>query len=114
MSAERGAEIRQHGVLAGHLRSTGANGWTFTYVPGYAGPPVSLTLPVRGAPYSFSQFPAFLEGLLPEGTQLEALLRTHKIDRHDDFRQLVTVGADMIGSLSVREIETPPPEEVEA
>ena len=104
MSTERHAEIRQNGVLAGHLQSAGEHGWTFAYEPGYTGPPVSLTLPVRAETYPFNRFPAFLEGLLPEGAQLEALLRKHKIDRHDVFRQLVTVGADMIGSLSVQEI----------
>lgn len=114
MSQERVAEILQKGVPAGRLRSgeEGGDAWTFTYEPGYQGPPVSLTLPVRAEAYGFPRFPAFLEGLLPEGTQLEALLRAHKIDRHDAFRQLVTVGADMIGSLSVREI--PPQENEEA
>jgi serine/threonine-protein kinase HipA len=42
------------------------------------------------------------DGLLPEGAQLEALLKTHKIDRNDYFKQLVTVGRDLVGSLSVR------------
>jgi serine/threonine-protein kinase HipA len=30
-------------------------------------------------------FPPFLEGLLPEGYNLEALLRALKIDRNDHF-----------------------------
>jgi serine/threonine-protein kinase HipA len=45
--------------------------------------------------------------LLPEGPQLEALLRKHKIDRHDAFRQLVTVGEDLVGSLTVHELQPP-------
>jgi serine/threonine-protein kinase HipA len=100
------AAIYQHGRLAGHLRSgsAGAGAWVFTYAAGYDGAPVSLTLPVRAEPYHFTGFPAFLEGLLPEGPPLEALLRKHKIDRHDAFRQLVTVGEDLIGSLTVREL----------
>jgi serine/threonine-protein kinase HipA len=100
------AAIHQHGRLAGHLRSAdpGSGGWTFTYDGGYDGPPVSLTLPLQEAPYDFDRFPAFLEGLLPEGPQLEALLRIHKIDRHDAFRQLVTVGGDLVGSLTVHEL----------
>ncbi len=104
MNLERNAAIFQHGRLAGHLRSAEPAAWTFGYVSGYDGPPVSLTLPVRAEPYEFPVFPAFLEGLLPEGPQLEALLRKHKIDRHDAFRQIVTVGEDMIGSLTVREL----------
>jgi serine/threonine-protein kinase HipA len=108
MNLERHASIHQHGRVAGNLRSTATGGWEFAYEPGYDGAPVSLTLPVRLEPYAFPEFPAFLEGLLPEGPQLEALLRKHKIDRHDCFRQLVTVGEDLIGSLSVYQL----PEEI--
>lgn len=102
----RRAAVCQHGHLAGHLKEKEDGGWIFSYAEGYDGPPVSLTLPVRERPYEFSEFPAVFEGLLPEGPQLEALLRKHKIDRHDAFRQLVTVGADLVGSLTVT--ETPP------
>jgi len=98
---QRQAIIRQHGREAGRLLERSGGGWRFAYLPGYDGPPVSLTLPVRDEPYDFEQFPAVLEGLLPEGPQLEALLRRHKIDRHDTFRQLVMVGEDLVGSLTV-------------
>jgi len=101
----RCASVSQHGEPAGYLREEDEGGWTFSYLDGYAGEAVSLTLPVRPEPYVFDSFPAVFEGLLPEGPQLEALLRKHKIDRDDDFRQLVTVGADLVGSLTVTEIE---------
>jgi serine/threonine-protein kinase HipA len=98
----RSAAIYQRKLFAGYLREVPERkGWVFTYAEGYSSNPVSLTMPVRSAPYDFDSFPAFFEGLLPEGSQLEALLRTHKIDRNDCFRQLVTVGGDLIGSLSV-------------
>lgn len=97
----RQAVVHQHGQPAGMLSELPAGGWRFTYLSGYTGPPVSLTLPCREEPYDFPGFPAVFEGLLPEGPQLEALLRQHKIDRHDAFRQLVTVGADLVGSLTV-------------
>ncbi|MCX6878569.1 MAG: HipA N-terminal domain-containing protein [Verrucomicrobia bacterium] len=105
----REAAIRQHGCLAGHLAESHDGTWAFTYAKGYAGPPVSLTLPVRSEGYVFQGFPAVFEGLLPEGPQLEALLRKHKIDRADAFRQLVTVGADLVGSLTVSEEPSGPP-----
>ena len=108
MNLARQAAIFQHGRLAGRLRSTGPASWAFAYEGGYDGPPVSLTLPARAEPYEFPGFPAFLEGLLPEGAQLEALLRKNKIDRHDAFRQIVTVGEDLIGSLTVRELPDHP------
>jgi len=103
MNPQRRAIIRQHGIPAGLLTETPDGGWSFTYAPDYAGPPVSLTLPLRGEPYLFVDFPPFLEGLLPEGPQLEAILRKHKIDRHDCFRQLMIVGQDIVGSLTAEE-----------
>ncbi len=98
------ALIRQHGVPAGELTQADGQAWRFTYLPGYAGPPVSLVLPVRAEPYAFDGFPPFLEGLLPEGPQLEAILRKHKIDRNDCFRQLMAVGEDVVGSLTASEV----------
>lgn len=103
MNPQRRAVIRQLGIPAGDLAEVSTGGWSFTYLPGYAGPPVSLALPVRVEPWLFGDFPPFLEGLLPEGPQLEAILRKHKIDRGDCFRQLMLVGQDVVGSLTVEE-----------
>jgi serine/threonine-protein kinase HipA len=104
MNSQRKAIIRQQRIPAGHLAELPSGGWSFTYMPGYAGPPVSLTLQVRDEPWLFADFPPFLEGLLPEGPQLESILRKHKIDRGDCFRQLMVVGQDVVGSLTVEEL----------
>lgn len=103
MSGRRAA-IYQHGLLAGQLFEREGGAWEFSYSDDYAGDAVSLTLPVRPEPYEFASFPPVFEGLLPEGPQLEALLRKHKIDRTDSFQQLVTVGQDLVGSLTIQEI----------
>lgn len=73
----------------------------FLYDPAYSGPPISLTMPVRESVYSFDEFPPFFDGLLPEGFQLEALLRQRKLDRSDKFGQLLMVGADTVGAVTV-------------
>lgn len=99
----RRALVFQRDVLAGHVAQVESGEWSFIYEPGYTGPPVSLSLPVRVEPYFFSAFPPFLDGLLPEGAQLEALLRQLKIDRRDCYRQLIAVGQDVVGSLKVVE-----------
>ena len=88
---------RRAGTLAEH-----ADGYSFAYDDTYDGPPVSLTMPVRAEPYRSPTFPPFFDGLLPEGWQLEALLRSAKLDRSDRLGQLVTVGADMVGAVTVR------------
>jgi serine/threonine-protein kinase HipA len=100
--ALRCAEVFQAGTRAGDLQELPKGGCQFAYLEDYTGTPVSLTLPVRREPYVFAGFPPVFDGLLPEGPQLEALLRMHKIDRSDAFAQLVTVGSDLVGSLSVR------------
>jgi serine/threonine-protein kinase HipA len=54
--------------------------------------------------YEFDSFPPFFDGLLPEGYQLDGLLKFAKIDRNDLFAQLVTVGDDLVGNVTVKEI----------
>jgi len=100
----RRAEVALYGVLAGQLaEESSESGYRFTYASGYSGPPISLTMPVRAAPYEFETFPPFFDGLLPEGPQLEALVRQKKLDRADRFGQLLAVGADTVGAVTVRE-----------
>ncbi len=98
----RQAEIYVHDQLAGLLEET-ESGFDFTYQDDYSGPPVSLTMPTKTKKYFFENFPPFFEGLLPEGIQLDALLRTNKLDKNDYMGQLITVGNDLVGAVSVRE-----------
>jgi len=77
--------------------------YSFQYEQGYDGPPISLTMPVRKESYHFNEFPPFFDGLLPEGFQLEALLRQKKLDRDDKFGQLLIVGADTVGAVTIKE-----------
>lgn len=101
----RKAEIYQQGLLAGILEEIDQRRYRFSYAAGYCGEPISLVLPVREASYEFDNFPPLFEGLLPEGLPLEALLRQQKIDKHDLFKQLVTVGQDVVGSLTIKEVQ---------
>jgi serine/threonine-protein kinase HipA len=101
----RKAEIYQQEALAGILEELHGGHWRFRYADGYAGEPVSLTLPLAQLVHEFDRFPPVFEGLLPEGIQLEALLRRYKLDHADLFGQLIVVGQDLVGSLTVREVE---------
>jgi serine/threonine-protein kinase HipA len=80
--------------------------YIFVYLENYSGRPVSLTMPISQKIYEFLSFPPFFDGLLPEGHQLEGLLKFGKIDRNDFFSQLMAVGEDLIGNVSVKEIES--------
>jgi serine/threonine-protein kinase HipA len=102
----RKAEVFVHGIRAGILEEIQlGSSYRFTYDPDYSGTPVSLTMPAENEVHEFDRFPPFFEGTLPEGYNLEALLRTCKIDRGDLFSQLVAVGADTVGAITVREIK---------
>jgi serine/threonine-protein kinase HipA len=101
----RKAEVSMHGVKAGILQEIErGEKYVFTYDEEYNGDPISLTMPVQKKRYEFEGFPPFFEGLLPEGIQLEGLLRINKIDADDFFSQLVSVGGDMVGAVTVREL----------
>lgn len=105
----RRAEVAVHGRPAGYLEELERGGpCVFTYFRDYDGPPVSVTMPADRR-WEFDRFPPFFDGLLPEGFLLESLLRSHKIDRTDCFSQLVVVGEDMVGAVTVREVPAPAP-----
>lgn len=75
--------------------------YAFTYNTDYEGIPISLRLPLRPEPYTWEHFPPFFDGLLPEGIQLDALLRIRKIDKRDYMSQLQAVGGDMVGAVTI-------------
>ncbi|MFC2101120.1 HipA N-terminal domain-containing protein [Bacteroidota bacterium] len=80
------------------------NEYRFEYHDTYTGWPVSLTMPVDQKSFTFDSFPSFFDGLLPEGHQLEGLLKQGKVDRNDFFSQLMLVGNDTVGAVTVREV----------
>lgn len=96
----RKARIYNFNQFAGIL-SEEEKGFIFKYDKNYSGQPISLTMPTNQKEYTFDTFPPFFDGLLPEGTQLEALLRLTKIDRNDYLSQLIIVGKDLVGSVTV-------------
>ncbi len=79
--------------------------YLFEYLDGYKGIDVSRSMPQNIKVYRFDEFPPFFDGLLPEGVQLEGLLKIKKIDKKDYLSQLIAVGADMIGVVTVKEIQ---------
>lgn len=99
----RRATVCVHGEPAGALEEHGPASFVFRYLDTYDGPPVSLTMPVSERELLFERFPPFFEGLLPEGEMLDGLLRQRKLDRGDLFGQLVAVGEDVVGAVTIVE-----------
>ena len=94
------ARVYVQSNFAGVLEQT-SEGYRFTYLENYSGPLVSLAMPIQAKPYEYKKFPPFFEGLLPEGDQLESMLRREKIDRTDYLTQLILVGGDLVGDVTV-------------
>lgn len=101
----RKAKVLVHGIEAGVFEELAHGGYQLTYHMHYNGPPVSLTMPLMKKEYRFDHFPSFFEGLLPEGVMLEGLLRQYKLDKNDFFAQLIQVGHDLVGAITVEAIE---------
>ena len=102
----RKALVKIHNQAAGILTEVSKEEYIFQYNENYNGSPISLTMPVQNEPYLYKKFPAFFDGLLPEGVQLEGLLKINKIDKTDYFKQLVTTGLDLVGAVTVINIDT--------
>lgn len=98
----RKARIFVNGVHAGMLEEIElGRKYRFKYDNDYDGAPVSLTMPLDRKEFMFDRFPPFFEGLLPEGDMLDGLIREKKIDPKDYFSQLMAVGGELVGNVTV-------------
>ena len=100
----RKAKVYNFGKLAGILIEK-ENGFSFRYNENYGERAISLTMPINQKEFFYNTFPPFFDGLLPEGAQLDALLRQTKIDRNDLLSQLILIGQDLVGSITVEAYE---------
>jgi serine/threonine-protein kinase HipA len=100
------AKVFVDGIFAGVLEElTRGTRYRFTYDDNYNGESVSLLMPVGSKTFEYTTFPPFFDGLLPEGMQLEALLKGAKIDADDMLGQLIVVGHDLVGNVTVEPYE---------
>lgn len=97
--------VKIHNNKAGQLSKSDSGEYVFLYDKSYQGQAISLTMPVRDEPYVYNSFPPFFDGLLPEGVQLDGLLRINKIDKNDFMQQLIMTGADLVGAVTVEELK---------
>ena len=100
----RKAKVYVKGIEAGILSElVQGKEYEFEYLEKYEGLQISLTMPTKQKVYTFKSFPPFFDGLLPEGIQLEGLLKIRKIDRRDYFSQLIAIGEDTVGAVTIKE-----------
>jgi serine/threonine-protein kinase HipA len=79
--------------------------------------PISLSLPLREAPYEDTDCRPFFSGLLPEGEFLRSIARTFHISADNPFTVLQEIGGECAGAVSLvapggkpPSLSAPPPE----
>lgn len=75
------------------------------YAEGANARPVSLTLPIREAPYTSNVLFPFFDGLIPEGWLLDIAEKNWKLNPRDRMGLLLACCKDCIGAVSVIEIK---------
>lgn len=80
-------------------------GYHFQYSPAYRAsgrPAISLTMPVREAPYSDPRaLLPFFDNLIPEGWLLDVALDTWKLNPRDRMTLLLTLCRECIGAVRI-------------
>lgn len=97
----RKAIVYVHNNRAGVLSEISPTEYYFEYDDNYKGDSVSLTMPINQRKYCYNSFPPFFDGLLPDGFMLEGLLKNANIDVNDYFSQLIAVGGNLVGAITV-------------
>lgn len=108
----RAAIVSLDGARVGRIEET-ETGTRFTYDAAWvtrpAALPVSVTMPVRAAPYESRGLLTYFENLLPEGWLLEIATAKLKISKDDAFGLLLATCRDCVGAVEVRPADEPSP-----
>jgi serine/threonine-protein kinase HipA len=104
----RKAVVKVEREIAGWLTQD-EHGYQFSYEKTYASRlgsrPVSLTLPLREAPYTSKVLFPFFDGLIPEGWLLDIAQTNWKLNPRDRMGLLLACCKDCIGAVSVEEVQ---------
>src|SRR3546814_4305298 len=90
-------------AISGPLRSPEA--WTFAYRRDYlqsGAPALSVTMPLREAPWVGAVARNWYCNLLPEGAVRQAIVERLRIEPDDDSALLVAIGDQCAGAVSMR------------
>jgi serine/threonine-protein kinase HipA len=102
----RGARLHVYrsGVYLGWLDAPIGDDFSFTYAQEYLEHhmrPLSLALPLQDAPIRGQVVSHYFDGLLPEGSERDALARLLRVSPHDTGALLAALGGECIGDLVI-------------
>ncbi len=104
----RKAAVKVEHNVAGWLTQD-EHGYHFVYDTAYArrsgSRPISLTLPLREAPYTSKVLFPFFDGLIPEGWLLDVAQKNWKLNPRDRMGLLLACCKDCIGIVSIEEVQ---------
>ena len=104
MASER-LSVYLHNSLIGYLWLSETSRFSFQYEPGYLenpeAIPLSLSLPIRKAPYVNDTARPFFSNLLPEGEVRSLIAKIKQISEHNDFKLLEAIGGECAGAVSI-------------
>ncbi|TBW51300.1 type II toxin-antitoxin system HipA family toxin [Marinobacter halodurans] len=98
------ANVYLHGELAGTLERRPDGDVIFQYAPDYLAlsrPPLSMSLPLREAPFIARGLPGYFSGLVSEGWLKRMQSQQQHIDPDDQFALLVHNGRDLPGAVTI-------------
>jgi serine/threonine-protein kinase HipA len=94
-----------HTSLAGHVWLDDTRRFSFQYDTDYLEDPdaipLSLSLPLRGEPYTNDTARPFFSNLLPEGEVKSLIAKIKQISEHNDFKLLEALGGECAGAVSI-------------
>ena len=104
MASDR-LSVYLHNSLVGYLWLSNTSRLSFQYDLGYLenpdAIPLSLSLPLREAPYLNDTARPFFSNLLPEGEVRSLIAKIKKISEHNDFKLLEAIGGECAGAVSI-------------
>ena len=103
VSIERGDERIPVGFIRGEGSADARFAYSDTWLRDPASAPISLSLPLREAPFTPAQTKAYFDGLLPEGFTRSTVAQWMHVDDGDYLSILHGLGRECLGALCITE-----------
>lgn len=97
----RQVSVFLYGKRIGYLRQD-EQGFTFEYVEGYYGVPLSLSFPVSQRVFHSEILFPYFASLAPEGWLKRRFSELQKIDENDLFGILIQNGDNLLGAVTLK------------